>query len=113
MCGCALGKNRPLVGAFSGIGTVIIRRLNISRTRIAVSSAFVSSLNTSSLSVIRLVVTFRRRFGIRVPSSITRGVGAIGSAMRCVSSTGWTMGLAVRPGKEPDNLPANFVCEEV
>lgn len=59
-------------------------RLKIGRTSMRVSSAFVSSLKTSSLSVMRLVVTFRRRFRVRVPSSTTRGVGAMHSTISCV-----------------------------
>lgn len=84
----------------SEIGTVVISGLNIRRSRIAARTDFAGSLKTSSLSAMRLVVRFRGRFNVSVPSSRTRGVNAMNSTMSCVRRrTGWSSFVGVRLGE--------------
>ncbi len=83
----------------SGMGTVVISGLNMSRTRMMTATDFAGSLNTSSLSAIRLVVRFRGRFNVGVPSSRTRGVTAMNSTVDCVRTGTWSWALFVRLGE--------------
>lgn len=72
-----------------GIGTVLTRRFSIRRSGVATSASLRRSLNTSSLSIISLLVSVRSRFRIRIPSRRVRGVGAINSLMSCVRTGSW------------------------
>ncbi len=88
-----------VTGITRSMGTVVIRGLNISTSRIARDTDFAGSLNTSSLSVMRLVVSFRGGFSVRVPSSSTNsGVSAMNSTVGCVRSGIGTWFICIRVG---------------
>lgn len=68
------------------------RILGVSTSSVARSAAFMSSLNTSSLSVFRVVVKVRRRCSVRLSGRSIRRVRAINSTIRTVQAVGWGYG---------------------
>ncbi len=85
---------RTFFVAVSGVGAVLTSALSMGRSRVSTSAGVTASLNTSDLSIIRVLVSVRSRFSVRVPSDRVRGVRAISRLIRCVRGGSW-VGLGV------------------